>query len=150
MTIETRTLPENFYSIPGLLKQSKIFFIRDFLSKLANRQYVIISLLGSPLLAFLLAYFTKYTDRRMNTFSAKMKTCRAYLFMCVITSLFLGLIISAEEISQGQKNLEKGIIFESQLVQLPEFKGYDNVFNFSNSDDIVYSDRQLLYWKSRV
>ncbi len=54
---ETKTLPENFYSIPGLLKQSKIFFIRDFLSKLANRQYVIISLLGAPFLAFLLCIF---------------------------------------------------------------------------------------------
>ncbi len=54
-----RKIPENFYSIPGLLKQSKIFFIRDFLSKLANRQYVMISILGAPLLAFLLAFFYK-------------------------------------------------------------------------------------------
>ncbi len=30
-------LPDNEYSIPGLLKQVKIFFIRDILSKLTNK-----------------------------------------------------------------------------------------------------------------
>ena len=50
-------IPENYFSVPGLLKQSGIFFIRDMLSKLANRQYVMISLLGAPLLALLLVLF---------------------------------------------------------------------------------------------
>jgi len=54
---EKKILPENYYSIPGLIKQSKIFFIRDLLSKLANRQYIMFSLLMAPLLAFLLSYF---------------------------------------------------------------------------------------------
>jgi ABC-type multidrug transport system ATPase subunit len=101
-----KTLPENFYSIPGLITQSKIYFIRDFLAKLANRQYVIISLLGSPFLAFLLAYFTKYTDGNDYIFSEN-ENLPAYLFMCVITSLFLGLIISAEEIVRDRKILKR-------------------------------------------
>jgi hypothetical protein len=101
-----RTLPENYYSIPGLVKQSKIFFIRDLLSKLANRQYIIISFLGAPLLAFLLAYFTKYTVQREYTFSEN-ENLTAYLFMCIITSLFLGLIISAEEIVKDRKILKR-------------------------------------------
>jgi ABC-type multidrug transport system ATPase subunit len=100
------TLPENYYSIPGLIKQSKIFFIRDFLSKLTNRQYVMISLLGAPLLAFLLAYFTKYTIGGEYIFSEN-ENLPAYLFMCVITSLFLGLIISAEEIVKDRKILKR-------------------------------------------
>jgi ABC transport system ATP-binding/permease protein len=101
-----KTLPENFYSIPGLVKQSKIFFIRDFLSKLANRQYIIISFLGAPLLAFLLAYFTKYTTDGKYTFSEN-ANLPSYMFMCVITSLFLGLIISAEEIVKDRKILKR-------------------------------------------
>ena len=101
-----RTLPENYYSIPGLLKQSKIFFIRDMLSKLANRQYVMISLLGSPVLAFLLAYFTRYTIDGEYIFSEN-DNLPSYIFMCVITSLFLGLIISAEEIIKDRKILKR-------------------------------------------
>ena len=101
-----RTLPENYYSIPGFVKQLKIFFIRDLLSKLANRQYIIISFLGAPLLAFLLAYFTKYTVQGEYTFSEN-ENLTAYLFMCIITSLFLGLIISAEEIVKDRKILKR-------------------------------------------
>jgi hypothetical protein len=101
-----KTLPQNYYSIPGLLKQSKIFFIRDVLSKLANRQYVIISILGSPVLAFLLAYFTKYAVRGKYVFNEN-ENLPSYLFMCVITSLFLGLIISAEEIVKDRKILKR-------------------------------------------
>jgi ABC-type multidrug transport system ATPase subunit len=99
-------LPENYYSVPGLLKQSKIFFIRDILSKLANKQYVLISLLGAPLLAFLLAHFTKYETDGIYLFSEN-ENIPAYLFMCVITSLFLGLIISAEEIVKDRKILKR-------------------------------------------
>ena len=101
-----RRIPENFYSIPGLLKQSRIFFIRDMLSKLANKQYVTISILGSPVLAFLLAYFTKYTIRGEYVFNEN-ENLPTYLFMCVITSLFLGLIISAEEIIKDRKILKR-------------------------------------------
>lgn len=101
-----RKLPENIYSIPGFLKQSGIFFIRDILSKLANRQYVMISLFGAPLLAFLLAYFTKSATGEEYLFSEN-ENLPAYLFMCVITSLFLGLIISAEEIVKDRKILKR-------------------------------------------
>ena len=101
-----RTLPENFYSIPGLLKQTVIFFKRDILSKLANRQYILISLLGAPLLALLLSYFTKYTVGGEYLFSEN-ENLPSYLFMCVITSLFLGLIISAEEIIRDRKILKR-------------------------------------------
>ncbi len=99
-------IPESNYSIPGLLKQSRIFFIRDMLSKIANRQYIIISLLGSPLLAFLLAFFTKYMVGERYVFSEN-ENLPSYIFMCVITSLFLGLIISAEEIIRDRKILKR-------------------------------------------
>lgn len=101
-----RSLPENFFSIPGLFKQSRVFFTRDFLSKLADKQYIIISFLGAPILAFLLSYFTKYTVDGSYTFSEN-ENLPSYMFMCVITSLFLGLIISAEEIVKDRKILKR-------------------------------------------
>ena len=103
---ERRILPENFYTIPGILKQSKIFLIRDILSKFSNRQSLLISILVAPLLAFLLAYFTKYTIDGEYIFSEN-ENLPAYLFMCVLTSQFIGLIISAEEIVKDRKILKR-------------------------------------------
>jgi ABC transport system ATP-binding/permease protein len=110
VTAEKKTmkqeLPENFYSIPGLLKQSKIFFIRDLLSKLADHQYILISLFGSPFLALILAYFSRYEDKATYTFSQN-GNIPPYLFMCVITSLFFGLMISSDEIVKDRKILKR-------------------------------------------
>jgi len=99
-------LPENIYSVPGLVKQSVIYFTRDLLSKIANRQYVMISLLGSPFLALLLSYFTRADSGGDYRFSEN-ENLPAYLFMSIITSLFLGLIISAEEIIKDRKILKR-------------------------------------------
>jgi len=99
-------LPENIYSVPGLIKQSGIYFIRDVLAKMANRPYVLICLFGSPLLALLLSFFTKTTSGDNYHFSDN-ENLPAYLFMSVITSLFLGMIISAEEIIRDRKILKR-------------------------------------------
>lgn len=102
---EKQKIPENNFSIPGLLKQSLIYFTRDFLSKAADKQYIIISLLGPPLLAFLLAFFTRYANETYR-FSEN-ANIPAYIFMCVITSLFFGLMISSEEIVKDRKILKR-------------------------------------------
>jgi ABC transport system ATP-binding/permease protein len=103
---EKKSLPENYYSIPGLIKQSKIFFIRDLLSKIADKQYILISLLGPPLLALLLAHFTRYSKGSSYVFMEN-ENIPAYMFMCVITSLFFGLMISSEEIVKDRKILKR-------------------------------------------
>ncbi len=99
-------LPENRYRIPGILKQTGIFFTRDILSKLADKQYILMSLLGSPLLAFVLAYFIRHSKGPSYVFSQN-DNIPAYLFMCVITSLFFGLMISSEEIVKDRKILKR-------------------------------------------
>lgn len=99
-------LPESDFSAPGLIKQSVIFFRRDVLSKISDKQYIIISLLGPPILAFLLAYFTRSSGEGVYFFS-KNDNIPAYLFMCVITSLFFGLMISSEEIIRDRKILKR-------------------------------------------
>ncbi len=106
INIEKQKLPVNKYSIPGLLRQSKIFFLRDLLSKIANKQYLLISLLGPPLLALLLAYFTRYEEGSSYRFSDN-DNIPPYLFMCVITSMFFGLMVSSEEIVKDRKILKR-------------------------------------------
>lgn len=101
-----QNIPVNNYSIPGLLKQSAIFFKRDFLSKLADKQYILIGLLGPPLLALLLAHFTKYSKGISYEFIDN-ENITPYMFMCIITSLFFGLMISSEEIVKDRKILKR-------------------------------------------
>jgi len=102
---EKQKIPENNFSIPGLLKQSVIFFTRDFLAKSSDKQYLMISLLGPPLLAFLLAFFTRYANETYKL--SENANIPAYLFMCVVTSLFFGLMISSEEIVKDRKILKR-------------------------------------------
>jgi hypothetical protein len=83
-----------------------IFFTRDLLSKLTNRQYILISFLGAPLLALLLGYFTRYSKGGTYQFIDN-DNLPAYLFMCIIMPLFLGLIISSEEILKDRKILKR-------------------------------------------
>lgn len=101
-----KPLPENNFSIPGLLKQARIFFTRDMLSKFYNRQFLLISLLGPPFLAFLLAYFTRYQTEGSYIFGEN-ENIPAYLFMCVITSFFFGLMLSSEEIVKDRRLLKR-------------------------------------------
>lgn len=102
---EKLPLPPNSYSIPGKFTQTVVFFSRDILSKLVDRQYLVISLIGPPLLAILLAYFTK-TPAENYTFYEN-ENIPAYLFMCVITSMFFGLMGSSEEIVSDRKILKR-------------------------------------------
>lgn len=99
-------LPKNFFNIPNIEVQFKIFSIRNLLSKISNKQYVLINLIEAPLLAFILAYFTKYTPGSEYIF-ADNKNLPAYLFMSVVVSLFIGLTVSAEEIISDRKILER-------------------------------------------
>ena len=99
-------LPKNPFNIPNVEVQFKVFSIRNLLSKLANRQYVIINLLEAPILAFVLAFFTKYIPNDIYIF-AENKNIPSYLFMSVVVSLFIGLMVSAEEIFSDKKILER-------------------------------------------
>lgn len=102
---EKQPIPRSPYHNPGLLKQTMIFFLRDFRSKLADRQYMAISLLGPPVLAFILSYFIKSPVEDYSFYENE--NIPAFLFMCVITSMFFGLMGSSEEIVSDRKILKR-------------------------------------------
>ncbi len=104
-------LPKNYFSIPGKFKQFKIFIIRDVLSKFTNRQYLLINFLESPLLAIILAFFTKYligspSNPDAYIFSEN-ENIPAYIFMAVVVALFIGMSVSAEEIIKDRKIIQR-------------------------------------------
>jgi ABC-type multidrug transport system ATPase subunit len=108
---EERSVPKSTFAVPGRLKQLFVYFKRDLLSKLANRQYVLINLLEAPALAFLMSFFLKF--HRIGSDSAGQYVFREndnlpqYLFIAVIVALFLGLTVSAEEIIRDRKILQR-------------------------------------------
>lgn len=103
---EKTNLPINNFHIPNKIRQFRIFFLRSILSKLSDRQYLLMVALEAPLLAIIVGFFTKYTIGDKYIFSAN-DNIPAYLFMSVVASLFLGLIVSAEEIIKDRKILQR-------------------------------------------
>ncbi len=111
-TVETsREVPHSSLNIPGWLKQTKIFSLRDILSKLSNKQYMFINFLEAPLLAFILAFIVRYYNEadffRLDYVFSKNLNMPAYFFMSVIVALFMGLTVSAEEIIRDRKILKR-------------------------------------------
>ncbi|MCX6305410.1 MAG: ATP-binding cassette domain-containing protein [Bacteroidetes bacterium] len=104
--VEKLELPCCFFEIPGRVKQFRIFSIRNLLCKITNRQYMMINLLEAPFLAFLLAYLTRYKFGEPYVFGDN-RNLVPYLFMSVVVSLFLGMMVSAEEIIKDRRILKR-------------------------------------------
>jgi len=110
--VETsKETPQSTLDIPKGLKQVQIFSTRDLLSKLSNKQYLVINLVEAPLLAFILTFIVRFynTDDPFQTgyIFSKNLNLPAYLFMSVIVALFMGLTVSAEEIIRDRKILKR-------------------------------------------
>lgn len=99
-------LPPTNFRIPDSWHQFKIFSHRNLLSKISNKQYVLINMLEAPLLAFILGYFSKYSPERVYAFSENINL-PVYLFMSIVVSLFMGLTVSAQEIYKDRQILER-------------------------------------------
>ncbi len=117
-------LPSNDFKVPDTKTQFKIFSIRNLLSKLHDRQYIFINLLEAPLLAFILGWFTKYNAGTPDSpgayiFSENVNL-PVYIFMSVIVALFLGFMISAEEIIRDAKLMKR-----ESFLHLSKFSYYN-------------------------
>lgn len=107
-TVKAQPLKQN--TLPSKLSQFWSYVQRDFLSKIANRQYVLMNSLIAPLLAVLLSYFIKYSGwiKGETTYSYFYnENVPQYIFISVIVSIFLGLTVAAEEINRDKKILER-------------------------------------------
>jgi ABC-type multidrug transport system ATPase subunit len=106
---EIKDLPPLSLKIPSYVRQSIIFIKRDLLSKLSNKQYMLINLLEAPLLAFILAFLVRYKsspegDSYLFRFNENIPV---YIMMAIIVALFMGLTVSAEEIIKDRKILKR-------------------------------------------
>jgi len=104
----TEPPPRNL-TIPGWFRQTGIFTRRDILSKISNRQYLLLTLLEAPVLGFILSYIIRYiADPSSDVYIFREnENIPIYIFMSLIVALFLGLIVSAEEIFRDSKILKR-------------------------------------------
>jgi ABC-type multidrug transport system ATPase subunit len=105
-----KDLPEINFRTPGKLKQFIIFAKRDVLSKISDIQYILVTLLEAPILAFCLASLIRYFDesaKNPHYYLVDNSNLPVYLFMSVIVALFMGLTVSAEEIFKDRKILNR-------------------------------------------
>ena len=105
--LSTTPLPPNNFKIPSGMRQMWIFLRRNLLSKLANTQFINVSIFSAPVLALIVGYFSKYihgtlSDPNAYIFSEN-DNLPSYLFMSIIAMIFLGLTISAEDIVKDRK-----------------------------------------------
>jgi ABC-type multidrug transport system ATPase subunit len=94
---------------PKRLKQFSLYLSRDFKSKISNTQYILLTLLEAPILAFILSFIIRYIpDPNSNVYYfSENENIPIYIFMSIIVALFLGLTISAEEIYHDRKILKR-------------------------------------------
>ncbi|MFT6996504.1 MAG: ABC-type multidrug transport system ATPase subunit [Cryomorphaceae bacterium] len=105
-TEEVNELPKSNFTIPSKLQQLAIFVKRDVLSKLTNRQYVLINLLEAPVLAMILAFFMRFfvpSGGSSEYVFRENENIPVYIFISVIVALFIGLTVSSEEIIRDKK-----------------------------------------------
>lgn len=101
--------PPKSLNIPGWLKQVFIYFKRDSLAKISNRQYILLNILEAPLLGFILAFLIRYIadpNSKIYIFREN-ENIPVYIFMSMIVAMFLGLMVSGEEIFKDRKILKR-------------------------------------------
>jgi len=106
---EENSKPDATLRRPEWLRQLKTYLSRDIRSKLANRQYMLLTILEAPVLGFILSYIIRYiSDPSSSVYIFREnENIPIYIFMCIIVALFLGLTLSAEEIFRDRKMLKR-------------------------------------------
>ncbi|HEX2968534.1 MAG TPA: ATP-binding cassette domain-containing protein [Bacteroidales bacterium] len=104
------SIPEINFKTPNRFRQFIVFVKRDVLSKIADTQYMLITLLEAPVLAFFLSFLIRYFDDSDTGGSYTLfdnNNLPIYIFMSVIVAIFMGLTVSAEEIIKDRKILKR-------------------------------------------
>ena len=101
--------PPKSLDIPGWFQQVKIYFKRDFLAKISNTQYLVLNILEAPALGLILSFLIRYiADPNSNIYIFRENAnIPIYIFMSLIVAMFLGLMVSGEEIFKDQKILNR-------------------------------------------
>lgn len=99
-------IPVSNQKTPSPLRQTLIYLERTAKAKLADVQYIVITLAIAPLLALVCALLTRYAPEGSYSVMNN-KNLVSYLFMAVIVATFTGMSGSAEEIIRDRTLLKR-------------------------------------------
>lgn len=105
--IQKKDIPKSKVHRPNPFKQFIIFTRRDILSKIADKQYLLINLLEAPALSFILSFFSKRIPANGQYTFADNSNIPVFLFMIVVVAMFLGMSCSAEELIKDRRIIER-------------------------------------------
>lgn len=155
-TEEVKEPPKTRFKLPSILQQFSIFVKRDVLSKIADKQYMLVNLLEAPLLALILAYVIRYKDVGTGEYIFLYNdNIPPYLLMSIIVALFLGLSVSAEEIIKDRKlrdrekflHLSKGSYLMSKVAILFTMSAFQIIiFVLIGNGILELRDMTLSFW----
>ena len=87
-------------------RQFTIYLERTLKCKLANRQFMTISLLEAPLLALIVAFLTRFSGEGGYSLMYN-HNLPSYYFMAIIVAVFMGMSLTAEEIFRDKALLRR-------------------------------------------
>lgn len=103
---DLKGLPEPSYHTPKTLNQFWLLFKRNLVSKITDIQYILLALLITPILAIILSTLCKSVDKVHHSYIfVNNDNIPAFFFMSVIVALFVGLVMSANEIIKDRKSI---------------------------------------------
>jgi ABC-type multidrug transport system ATPase subunit/uncharacterized tellurite resistance protein B-like protein len=148
--------PKNM-KIPGWFSQFGIYTVRDFFSKISNKQYITLILLEAPILGFVLSSIIRYIeDPNSGVYVFRVnENIPIFIFMALIVALFLGLTISAEEIFRDRKilkreqflNLSRSSYLMSKILILFTISAIQSfLFVFVANKFLGIRDMGFIYW----
>lgn len=104
--LKVEDLPHTEQHKPNAIKQTGLFIKRNFMTKITNLQYMLITLLEGPVLALICAVLTHYAPLEGYSIMNNSNLV-SYYFMAVIVAIFLGMSGSAEEIIRDRALLKR-------------------------------------------
>ena len=99
--------PARDTKVSSPLVQFLVYFQRNLFAKLNNKQYLAITLFEGPILALILGVALRAHEPGKEYRFGTNANIPVYVFICTIVALFLGLIVSADEIIQDKKILKR-------------------------------------------
>ena len=112
---ERKVLPENILSTPSLHRQYLIFNLRNFKTKIARTRDLLYTVLLSPVLAVIFAFFMRGGNSGTYSFSEN-SYIPEFFFVSFLIAVFMGLVLSVNEISR-----EKNIIHKEAYLNISFF-----------------------------
>ncbi|MCY4419485.1 MAG: ATP-binding cassette domain-containing protein [Cytophagales bacterium] len=107
--VEAKHIPvvSSLSHVPSAFRQFFVYVSRDVQAKRANLQYLIMTLAAPAVLSFLLASVVRHSPEGESYSFSLNVNIPAYFFMSILVALFLGLMVSAEEVFKDKKILKR-------------------------------------------